>query len=286
LSDAEPLRQRALATLTRLPPFSPILSRLMDSLAGEEVSFLVLGELIEKDTVIAANILRMVNSAIYARRGAVSSVRHALAVLGVERVRNTVLALSISRMLHSVKTPPGWSMERFNRHGAAAAILSDLLASRLRAEYPEGAFVAGLLHDMGRLLIAMALPDRHQMVAAHHRETGRSWFECEREILGFDHAGLSAAALEQWNLPQPIRDAVGDHHAARPAPPGEPVPLALVLQTADAYVNSLGHSILPAAPGPDRELGVFAPLPLEPDALSSLTARFHAEWSAVAHYYQ
>ena len=116
----------------------------MASLAGQDVSFVVLGDLIEKDTVVAGNILRVVNSAIYARRGEVNSVRRALSVLGLERVRNTVLAMSISRMLNDAKTPPGWSMGNFNRHAAGVAMLSDLLSQNVPVDYAEGAFVAGL----------------------------------------------------------------------------------------------------------------------------------------------
>jgi hypothetical protein len=152
------LKQRALQTLGSLPPFSPILNRLMATLAGDNVSFSKLGDLMEKDTVIAGNLLSMVNSALYARRGTVNSVRHALTLLGIEKVRNAVLGMSLSRMWSKVDAPLSWSMARFDMHSAAVAILSDMLAQKLPVAYPEGAFVAGLLHDLGRLLIAIGQP--------------------------------------------------------------------------------------------------------------------------------
>lgn len=289
-------RQRALDTLTKLPPFSPILSKLMASLAGEDVSFLVLGDLIEKDTVVAANILRVVNSAIYARRSTVNSVRHALSVLGVEKVRNTVLAMSISRMLNAAKTPPGWSMERFNKHSAAVAMLSDLLAQKVNVHYPEGAFVAGLLHDVGQLLIAMGLPAEFQAILNCQREdcqredcqreTQRPVFECEREILGLHHAELSADAMQDWKLPEPIRDAIRQHHDGLWVAPGSPLPLALVLQAANAYVNSLGHTIAPSPGATQGDPALLDPLGLDPAMQEALLAQFHAEHSAIAQYYQ
>ena len=151
------LSERAMGALGKLPPFSPILNKLLASLAGEDVSFSKLGDLIEKDTVVAGNIIHLVNSALYARRATITSVRHALALLGMDKVRNTLLGMSISRMWTQVKTPPAWSMARFNRHSAAVAILSDQIASRIPAvNYPEGAFVGGLLHDLGRLLMPRA----------------------------------------------------------------------------------------------------------------------------------
>jgi HD-like signal output (HDOD) protein len=82
---ADKLSQRALGALGKLPPFSPILNKLLASLAGEDVSFAKLGDLIEKDTVVAGNILHLVNSALYARRATITSVRHALALPGWTR---------------------------------------------------------------------------------------------------------------------------------------------------------------------------------------------------------
>lgn len=258
----------------------------MASLAGEDVSFVVLGDLIEKDTVVAANILRVVNSAAYARRGTVNSVRHALSVLGVEKVRNTVLAMSISRMLNQGKPPAGWSMERFNKHAAAVAMLSDLLVQKVRTEYPEGAFVAGLLHDIGRLLIAMGLPREYAEISTLHAQSSKSWFECEEEILGFHHAGLSADAMYEWKLPDPIRDAIQGHHQPPALATGKPVALAIVLHAADIYVDSLGHSIeAETRPDTDGLVGI-ASLGLTPAAQEELLEQFHIEHSAIAQFYQ
>ena len=139
------LSQRALGALGKLPPFSPILNKLLASLAQDDVSFVKLGDLIEKDPVVAGNLLHLVNSALYARRGSINSVRHALSLLGINKLRNVVLGMSITRMWNQVKTPASWSMARFNMHSAASGILSDLLAQRLTVHYAEGAFVAGLL---------------------------------------------------------------------------------------------------------------------------------------------
>jgi len=261
----------------------------MASLAGEDVSFVVLGDLIEKDTVVAANILRVVNSAAYARRGTVNSVRHALSVLGVEKVRNTVLAMSISRMLNQGKPPAGWSMERFNKHAAAVAMLSDLLVQKVRTEYPEGAFVAGLLHDIGRLLIAMGLPREYAEIATLHQQSSKSWFECEQEVLGFHHAGLSADAMHEWKLPDPIRDAIQWHHEPPAMVKGKLASLARVLHAADVYVDGLGHSIevdrRPGAAETDGMAGIES-LGLAPDVQERVLEQFHLEHSAIAQFYQ
>ena len=137
----------------------------------------------------------------------------------------------------------GWSTARFNLHGAACAVMADLLAQHRGAtNYPEGAFIAGLMHDLGRLLIALGLPDQYNAVQQVHASTSRPIFECEEEVLGFTHAQLSEAALLKWNLPQPICDAVARHHAA--SLPADS--LAFAVQLADTFVNRQGITI--AAP--------------------------------------
>src|ERR1035441_4393838 len=121
LLSREAVQNKALRSLGQLPPFSPILNRLLASLTKDDVSFAKLGELIENDTVISGNLLQMVNSALYSRRGTVNSVRHALSILGINKLRNAVLGMSITRMWNQVHVPASWSMARFNLHSAASA---------------------------------------------------------------------------------------------------------------------------------------------------------------------
>ena len=277
--------EKALRSLSSLPPFSPILTRLLASLAEEDVSFSALGDLIEKDAVVAANILHLVNSALYARTGTISSVRHAISLLGTNKLRNAVLGMSIARVWNRVKMPASWSMARFNMHSAAVALLSDLLAQRLRVAYPEGAFVAGLLHDVGRLLLALGLPNEYMRILELYNDTGRrTLVECEREILGFTHADLSAQALRVWKLPEEIQIAVRDHHSS-PAESAKGIPLSHVLDAANQYANSSGITILvvnhDAADPKAVEL-----LGLDEDKLQSLLVEFREENNAMAVYFR
>lgn len=277
------LKRKALRSLGDLPPFSAILNRLLASLAGDNISYAKIGDLIEKDTVIAGNLLQLVNSALYGRRGTINSVRHALSLLGVEKVRNAVLGMSISRMWRQMKMPGSWSIARFNMHSASVAILCDLVAGRLPVAYPEGAFVAGLLHDVGRMVIAQALPEEYARIEGMVL-SGRPRLDCELEVLGFTHPALSADALEAWNLPAPIRAAVLKHHHGQ-APGNGEVPLSRVLQAADNYVNSTGVSI-PLKPDPDSaNPALIEALGLE-DGLGRCLTEFQAEYKAMSGFFK
>jgi HD-like signal output (HDOD) protein len=272
--EADELKRKALRALGELPPFSPVLIHLLPSLAGESVSLARLGDLIERDVAISASLLQLVNSDLYARRATIHSVRQALSLLGIEKVRNTVLTMSITLMWIEARMPVSWSMARFDAHSVSVAILSDLLAKRLEVEYPESAFAAGLLHDVGRLILASALPEHHARIDLLHA-TGRPRLDCELEVLGFTHPVLSADALACWNLPAQIRVAVLDHHT-----PSDDLDLSRVLDAANHYVNSTGVSIT-AGDTEWSDPTLIESLGLN-DGSGSVLAEFAAEYSAMS----
>lgn len=284
------LREKALRALGSLPPFSPVLNRLLASLASEDVSFTKLADLIEKDTVISGSVLHLVNSAMYARRGSVNSVRHALSLLGVNKLRNAILGMSISRMWNAVRTPPHWSMAKFNLHSVASAQLADMLAQKLPVSYPEGAFVAGLLHDVGLLLIAVALPAESANTFDTSQNEGRSLADAEMQLLGFSHADLSADALAAWNLPAPIQEAVRDHHLDLKRTPartsGGEWALADVVRAADRYVISSGISIHPVPAPADADGSALSSIGMGADLERDVIAEFEAEFAAMKPFFR
>jgi HD-like signal output (HDOD) protein len=250
--------EQALKSLDNLPPFSPILNRLLATLADEDVAFSRVATLIEKDTVLAGNVLRVVNSALYGCRGTINSVGHAIAIMGVTKLRNTALGFSVARMWRNVRCSRAWSMANFNLHSIATAILSDMLAQRADVHYAEGAFVCGLFHDLGKMLMAVSMPVEYDSVLRREVITGADLEGYEREVLGITHADLSALALDRWNLPRPIQLGVAFHHDPGSSPPDAwedcRISLSEVVAAADEVVNALGISVvkpgeeLPPAP--------------------------------------
>jgi putative nucleotidyltransferase with HDIG domain len=232
-------RDRILASLDKLPPFSPVLTRLLATLADEDVSFGTLAAIIETDAVLAGNLLRVVNSALYGRASSINSVRHAVSILGSIKIRNLVLGLSVTHRWTGATVSPKWDSRQFNAHSLAVAVLSDLVALETPTPYPEGAFTAGLLHDVGKLLIAVAMPEEFEKICAIYEAGGDNIGDCEMGVTGITHAEISGAILERWKLPKPIQEAVTYHHSPALAD-GEKLHLAHLIEAADHYVNMAG----------------------------------------------
>jgi len=285
-ASSSPARERALRALEQLPPFSPILNRLLASLAQEDVSFAKIADLIEKDTVLAGNILRVVNSALYGLPGTINSIRHAVSLLGINKLRNATLSMSVARMWNQVKTPPGWSMARFNLHSAGVAILADLLAARSGVEYAEGAFAGGLFHDLGWLLVAIGLPEEFKQITLLCQQKEKWAFEYETHVLGMTHADLSADALAVWNLPEPIQSAVRYHCTPQldPAASQNQIPLSRILHVADRYVEGIGTSVTVFEKEATDERSELESLGLG-DRLPTVLTEFENEFGAIKPYF-
>ena len=282
-----PVRDRALLSLAQLPPFSPILNRLIANLAQPDVSFAKIADLIEKDAVLAGNLLKLVNSALYGRRGTIESVRHAVAMLGVNKLRNAALSMSVARMWNHVKAPAGWSLASFNLHAVGVAILSDLLAQRLPVDHGEGAFAAGLFHDLGWLLVALGCPEEYDQASRSLLQDEPSGGQRELQILGTSHAELSADALATWNLPEPIQVAVR-YHAGWEQDPGSAavnrIPLSRIISAADYYVQCRGNHLSVFEPGPRTDEGMSDSLGLG-EQLPSVLNEFDAQFSTIQEFF-
>ena len=248
--------------------------KLVGKLAHAEVDFTEVEKIIEKDTMLCAALLRMVNSARYSRGAQVSSVRQAVMLLGANKLRRMALSLTVSNLFGRAKTGPQWSQVRFNLHSAAVGVMAEILASKSPVENGHAAFVAGLLHDVGKFAIAVNLPGESREILDLWRERGGAIAECEREILGFHHAEVSGVMLARWEMADFIHRAAYLHHDPVDLP--DRISLSRILNLTDRFVNSLG---MMAEPAP-ADLGPACPLELPGFALDheEIAAQFAVEY--------
>ena len=243
-------REQTLRCLERLPTLSPMTTQLLARLARSNCDVIELTAVVEKDAVLSAQILRLANSAVFGRSQPINSVKHAIALIGVGPMRKFALGASISNLFARFRSAPSFSMARFNLHSVATGTLVELIADEIEFEDSNGAFVAGLLHDVGKLLIAVSMPKQYEEILAVVAVSGAPLLACEREILGTDHAELSGLAISRWELAEPIRWAAFYHHEPERAidventGPGK-LSLSLAVHQADAFINGLGMSVFP-----------------------------------------
>jgi HD-like signal output (HDOD) protein len=243
-------RRNPFEALIRLPKMSPMTTRLLARLARRDCDVPELTAMVEKDALLSAGLLQLANSAAFARLQPIHSLRHAIAMIGVGTMRKFALAVSVSNLFSRFKAASSFSLTRFNAHSVATGTLTELLAEELPVAFPEEAFLAGMLHDVGKLLIATNLPKQYEDILAVYAIRCAPLVECERDVLSVDHAELSAMAVDRWDLAESIRCAARFHHQPERATSEENVPpgklgLSLLVHKADAFVNYLGMSILP-----------------------------------------
>jgi HD-like signal output (HDOD) protein len=246
-------RAQTLQCLDRLPKLSPLMTQLLARVSRRNCDVQELTEIVEKDPVLSAQILRLANSAIFGRLRPVGTVRHAVAMVGIGTMRKFALGSSISNLFSRTKIATSFSMLRFNLHSVATATLVEILAAEVPFEAPGDAFLAGLLHDIGKLLIAVNFPQQYDDILSLAAVNGAPLVECERTIVGIDHAELSGMAVSRWELSEPVQWAACYHHepaaaAAVERPRAKKAGLSLGVHHADLFVNQVGMSVLPARP--------------------------------------
>ena len=198
--------------IARLPPFSPVALRLMSVVSDKDVSFKEIAKLIHLDPALSGEVLKLANSGFYGRRGAVRSILHAIAMVGMDRLTTMVITAALWKALPANPSPfvKGWW-----RHSLASALVAERVGSKmLKMDY---AYTAGLLHGIGQLALFQYSHEYYAKVIDLASATGDDLTDHERRTFGADHAEVAESILGQWNLPPSVRDAVAHHHELRPA---------------------------------------------------------------------
>jgi HD-like signal output (HDOD) protein len=278
LVTADQTRQSALKALDKLPALSPTVGQMLGVLAQSVPDIHKLERLINKDPVMAGTLLSVANSAMYSRHGSASSTIDAIVRLGYSKLKRFALAQTFARVFRFGRPASVWSPTRFHLHSSAVGMAGELLADRLPVVNGENAFLAGLVHDLGKLLIAVAMPEQWQRVDSYALHGGNP-MEKEIELLGIDHAELSALAARKWNLPAPVFEAVRQHHRPLVESTHESIPLCRLVQAADTFVNSLGISVISTKPEGDPVPPAFNGYDYD---TGDYLSQFQEEWNAMS----
>ncbi len=174
-------------------------------------SFSDISKVVNLDTALSARLLKIVNSSFYSFPSNIETVTHAISVIGTEQLHDLALATTV---LSTFKGIPDTivNMNLFWRHSLGVAIIARNLAIHCRETNPERFYLAGILHDVGRLITLENLPEESKEIISRQNEVGGIMWQIEREVLGFDHADVGAALARAWELPLSLEEIIGNHH--------------------------------------------------------------------------
>lgn len=246
----DPGLRKLIAGLESLPALPATYLRIVEELAGPEPSIQRIGRLVEQDVAVAAMILKIVNSAFFGLLRKISSPSQAVALLGTEVVQGLVLGLHLfdsfdEKMIKKMSLPKLW------QHSLHTGYLARALAGHGNRDKAlvDAAFIAGLLHDLGKLLLAMNFTEQYREVIQDAEAQDAFIFQSEREVFGASHAEVGAYLLQTWGLPDTIVEGVRNHHRLERV--DAPASVSVIVHAA----NCFDHELRIVSPGYD-----FAPL--------------------------
>lgn len=224
-----------LDTIPSAPPLYLQLTRLLDD---PVTSFDDVGRLIAKDMGMCAKVLQLANSPLFGRRCSISDPGEAARVLGFELLKNLALAVHVFKKFEPIELK-GFNIEGIWRHSFATSVYAGAIAQSLSPadrNVSKQAQVAGLLHDVGQLLIACNLPHDYERVTELCLKRDMRLIAAEQEVLGVSHSEMGAYILALWGLPDEVTQAILHHHniSAEAAPPSK---VSIAVHIADALAN-------------------------------------------------
>ena len=220
----------------KLPSLPSVVLEILESFDNERMDVSTLAGKIANDQALVARVMRVANSAFFGLSGQVGTIFEAISVLGFNNLRGLVTAAAIINA--SPKNLGQFDLVVFWRHGICTAACAKVLAKRLGLN-PEIAFTAGVLHDIGKLIIAMEYPAEAKAVDEGSDE---SLLEAERHLIGYDHAALGGELAKRWKFPQTIQDAIRLHHSPQDANGRNS--LSDVVYVANLFAHALDQGVI------------------------------------------
>jgi len=219
-----------------LPPMPLVVQKLVRTLNDDKSSADDVMKVLSADQALASKVLKLVNSSFYGMSGEISTTSQAVVILGFAAIRNLAVGLSVAKFM--ALTDDNNGMRSFWDHSIATAAAGKIIARRTGLVDPEEAFIASLLHDIGQLVLDLALPDEYAEIKAqglHNLVTN------EQQAFGVGHARVGQMLLKHWKLPKNLTDAVRFHHTAKIFC-GDADPLVSTVALADTLANVQGET--------------------------------------------
>ena len=260
-----------------LPEIPSVAFELQEVIGNPMSSAERIARVVSRSPSLTAVLLRIVNSSFYGLPAKISTVSHAVSLIGTQEI--SVLALGIC-VLSIFRNIPEKTINThsFLRHSLLCGLLSRVFAAHKNVSQTEQLFVAGLLHDLGRLILYTYFPDDSLNVLARSRNRNKLLYEAEKDYLGCDHALLGMKLMQQWKLPLILENCVLYHH--KPSQAQQVVPASIV-HLSDIVANSLGIGSSGERYVPPLDDNAWENLELSPSSFESIIGQATHQFRAL-----
>jgi putative nucleotidyltransferase with HDIG domain len=255
---SSPDLQKIVARIDDLPTLPRTVLKITELVNNPRTSAKDIARIITDDQVLTARLLKLVNSSFYGFPQRISTVNTAIVLLGFDAIRSLLLTTSVFDLFAGRNKKSKQDQEKFWDHSLGCAVGAKVIGNYLRHDKIEELFVAGLLHDIGKIVEMLYLPDEFAKVVATINKTNILMLTAEEKVLGYDHADIGKLLAGKWNLPIKLVQVIAHHH--QPAAAGSFIMEASIVHLADILCRALNMGY-----GGDNKIP-----PLDKSAWSSL----------------
>ncbi len=258
-----------------LPTLPSMLNSINQMILNERTSAKEVAQIISSDPALTSKVLRVVNSSFYGFPNRITTITHAIVILGFNTIKSIVLSSTIFDVFRRGTKPGEFDRTEFWKHSIGCGAAAKVLGRRIHYPMLEELFIAGLLHDVGKIVLDQYLPEKFGEVTALVRTKDILIADAEFQVLGVTHADVGAWLFEKWNLSKGLVETVRCHH--NPALAGETQRFAEIIHVADVLVRAVGFGS-----GGDRKIpaisdAAWRSLGLVESELDGLLAQTSAE---------
>ena len=214
-------------TIEYLPPIPVVMTELIQAL-NDDIDLNELGRIISKDPSMSMNVLKVSNSAFYGLRNKVATIEHAVRMLGTREITSLCIACSACSVLRPSSRQPTIDLTLFWRHSVATGVFSKLLASELNIGLLNNIYLAGLIHDVGKIVLDRFAHDVYSEVLRLTYNENVSVLDAERHVIGASHDMVGAWLMEKWQLPMIFNQVTLFHHDTHSAPDESLIAVSIV----------------------------------------------------------
>ena len=237
------LQKQLESMVGKMPAFPTSVQRIIELTADMQCSPTELVHVIEHDPVMTMKILKLLNSAYYSLPRKITSIKRSVVYIGINTIKNMALSIATIGMLPN-KNTGGLNTSEFLQHSLATAAVAKILNNRFNHSEFEGSdcFVAGLLHDIGKVVYAQFDPTRYSQILQMAKENGISIFKAEQAVIGADHTVIGSMLGNKWQFPDALVACIGGHHELD-TPGNEMRDCVIAANHVAKYINGEGGEI-------------------------------------------